>query len=41
MLIAPFILRRTKKEVSLEIPELSFQDIECPLTETQHTMFFV
>ena len=39
-LISPFILRRTKQEVLLEIPSLTIEDIECPLTETQEALYY-
>lgn len=39
-LISPFILRRTKQEVLLEIPSLTVEDIECPLTETQEALYY-
>lgn len=39
-LISPFILRRTKQEVLVEIPSLTIEDIDCPLTETQEAMYY-
>ena len=36
--IAPFLLRRTKTDVQLEIPEKSISDFECPLTDVQRTV---
>lgn len=34
--IAPFLLRRTKEEVKLEIPSKCISDLECPLSEEQN-----
>lgn len=39
-MISPFILRRTKQEVLLEIPSLTIEDIECPLTEMQEALYY-
>ena len=37
--ISPFILRRTKEEVKLEIPSKNMSDVECPLSETQISVY--
>jgi SNF2 family DNA or RNA helicase len=36
-LTAPFILRRSKKEVAPELPELTEETIYCDMTEEQNT----
>lgn len=38
-LIKPFFLRRTKKEVEKDLPELSEQDIYCSMTEEQKKIY--
>lgn len=38
-LIAPFILRRSKKEVAPELPELIEETIYCDMTEEQNTCY--
>lgn len=38
-LIAPFILRRSKKEVAPELPELTEETIYCDMTEEQNTYY--
>ena len=37
--ISPFILRRTKEEVKLEIPSKNMSDVECPLSEAQMSVY--
>lgn len=39
--IAPFLLRRTKEEVRLEIPPKSINDLECPLSEEQILVYSI
>lgn len=36
--ISPFILRRTKEEVQLEIPMKNICDVECPLSDSQNAV---
>ncbi len=38
-LIAPFIMRRTKKQVATELPELSEQVIECDMNDVQEVFY--
>ena len=38
-LTAPFILRRSKKEVAPELPELTEETIYCDMTEEQNTCY--
>lgn len=38
-LVAPFILRRSKKEVAPELPVLTEEIIYCDMTEEQHTFY--
>ena len=37
--LAPFILRRTKKEVAQELPPKVEMDLICPLTEVQRSAY--
>jgi superfamily II DNA or RNA helicase len=37
--LAPFILRRTKKEVATELPQKVEMDLLCPLTDVQRTEY--
>ncbi len=38
-LISPFVMRRTKEEVTPELPELSRQQIYCDMTEAQYAFY--
>lgn len=39
--VRPFLLRRTKEDVHLELPEKTISDIICPMTDCQESVYII